>query len=142
MLWQSVAPTILSKQYDDYNSGQEAARRADARKRIAFYEDNQFPYIFEELSKYFSEPEKLKICFVNLCKKIVNSLAMVYMQDAKREIEGTDRDKEIFECGAGKDFHADGCDCREDQTVSGPEPAHEHQGPFLPAEILAWGKHG
>jgi hypothetical protein len=29
-------------------------------------------------------------------KKIVNSLAMVYMQDAKREIEGTDRDNEIF----------------------------------------------
>lgn len=96
MLWQSIVPTVLSKLYEDYNSGQESARKADARKRIAYYEDNQVPYIFEELSKYFSEPEKLKICFVNVVKKIVNSLAMVYMQDAKREVEGTDRDKEIF----------------------------------------------
>lgn len=96
MLFQSIVPTVLSKLFEDYNSGQESARKADARKRICFYEDNQFPYIFEELSKYFSEPEKLKICFVNCVKKIVNSLAMVYMQDAKREVEGTDRDKEIF----------------------------------------------
>ncbi len=96
MLFRSIVPTVLSKLYEDYNAGQESARKADARKRIAYYEDNQVPYIEEELSKYFSDVSKLKICFINLVKKIVDAKAMVYMMDSKREIEGTDRDKEIF----------------------------------------------
>jgi hypothetical protein len=82
--------------YQEANSAQNLARKQDARKRIAFFEDYQLGYIEQELSKYFSEPEKLKICFINIVKKIINLLAMVYVQDAKREVEGTERDREIF----------------------------------------------
>ena len=96
MLFQSTVGTVMSQVYQDHNSAQESARKSDTQKRISYYEDNQVPYIEEELSRYFSQVDKLKICFINIVKKIVDAKSMVYMQDAKREIDGSDHDKEIF----------------------------------------------
>ena len=96
MLFQSSVPAVLDQLYRRATSAESHARKEGARKRIAFYEDNQLAYIEAELSRYFSEPERLKICFINIVKKICNGLAMVYIQDAVRQVDGTEQDKAIF----------------------------------------------
>ena len=48
------------------------------------------------MKKSFSEPERLSPCFVNICRKIINNLSMVYCEDAAREVEGTTTDHKIF----------------------------------------------
>lgn len=96
MLFQSIVPHTLSQIFNEANYTENQLRKEDARKRILYFEDEQEAYIESELSNYFSDVTKLKICFINLVKKIVNNLAMVYIQDAKREIDGTNRDSEIF----------------------------------------------
>lgn len=96
MLFNSTVSTVFNQMENQLYNAETQARKADAQKRICFYEDNQLSYIETELSKYFSEVDKLKICFINIVKKITNNLAMVYIQDANREVEGTDQDQEIF----------------------------------------------
>lgn len=82
-------------------------RKANAAKRLDYYHDFQADYIREQLARHFTKPENMTPCFVNLVRKIVNQLAMVYVQDARRSLDGgTERDQEIFQeiarsCGLG-----------------------------------------
>lgn len=72
------------------------ARKADAEKRLAYYHDEQLPYLHDMLVAKFAEPEKLTPCFVNVVKKIVDLKARVYADDPKRIVDGTDSDKTLF----------------------------------------------
>lgn len=78
---------------------QEATRqrKAEAAKRLDYYHDFQTDYIKEALALHFTDPDKLTPCFVNIVRKVINRLAMVYVQDARRKVDGTDRDNEIFQ---------------------------------------------
>lgn len=71
-------------------------RKEDAVKRLDFFHDEQLDHIQAALSEHFSHPEKLNPLFVNIVKKIVRQLAMVYIRPAVRELDGNDADQEIF----------------------------------------------
>ena len=72
------------------------ARKQDTRNRLDYYHDQHDDLTLEELRKHFSEPENMQLACLNVVKKVVNNLAQVYRQEPKRQIEGTDRDRDIF----------------------------------------------
>lgn len=72
-------------------------RKDEVRRRLDFYHDDQVDYLKAALQKHHvKDAEKLTPCFINIVKKIINNLSMVYVRDAKREIDGSDRDKDFF----------------------------------------------
>ncbi|WP_045222149.1 phage portal protein [Desulfonatronum thioautotrophicum] len=72
-------------------------RKRNAAKRLDYYHDFQNEYIREQLQKHFSKPQNMSPCFINLTRKVINRLAMVYVEDARRIVEhGTERDQEIL----------------------------------------------
>ena len=97
MLFQSAIPGLFQRLNMNLDQQANQQRKADAVKRLAFYEDQQLDYIQARLAEIFSEPEKLSPVFVNVVKKVVNNLAAVYGMPAIRSVEGTDRDQAIFE---------------------------------------------
>jgi hypothetical protein len=72
------------------------ARKAEAVKRLDYYHGEQVDYLNDEIARTFQKSEKVKPLCVNIVKKIVDNLATAYISPPKREIEGTDRDKELF----------------------------------------------
>ena len=96
MLFQSQIPGLFQQLHMNLDQAANTARKADAAKRLAYYYDAQVDYIIEQLQKTFSEPEKLTPCFVNIVKKVINNLSMVYLKDAIRTIEGNVSDQKIF----------------------------------------------
>lgn len=96
MLFQSVVPGLFQQMNMDLDQAANTARKTATAKRLDFYHDIQADYIVEQLEANFSNPDKLTPYFTNVVKKIINNLAMVYAVDAVREVEGTERDKEIF----------------------------------------------
>ncbi len=96
MLLGNVGQLVVADVFQKAILQINAARKNEARRRLDFYHDGQLPYLLVELEKRFQHPEKLRPVFINIVKKIVNRLAQVYWQVPKREIEGADRDKEIF----------------------------------------------
>jgi len=98
MLFQSTVPGLFQQMSMNLDQAANTARKTDTAKRLDFYHDVQVDYIIEQLEANFSNPEKLTPYFVNIVKKIINNLAMVYAQDATREaVDGTERDTEVSE---------------------------------------------
>jgi hypothetical protein len=87
---------LVSDLFKELHIRANEQRKADARKRLDYYHDSQEAYLLEQLQRRFTFPEKLQPVFLNVVKKIVNRLAQVYQEDAKRTLDGTDRDKELF----------------------------------------------
>ena len=96
MLFQSAISGLFQRLKKNLDQQTNQARKADAFKRLAFYEDQQLDYIQTRLAEIFSEPDKLTPAFCNVVRKVINQLAQVYGNPATRIIEGTDRDQEIF----------------------------------------------
>lgn len=72
------------------------ARKADAEKRLAYYYDEQLPYLHDLLAAKFADPSKLTPCFVNVVRKIIDLKSRVYADEPKRQIDGTEADKALF----------------------------------------------
>ena len=96
MLFNSAVPGIFQQMSMDIDQAANRARKEATAKRLDFYHDVQVDYIKAQLALAFSNPEKLTPYFVNIVKKVINNLAMVYGQPAVREIEGAAQDKAIF----------------------------------------------
>jgi hypothetical protein len=99
MLWASQIPALFQRLNLDLDLASSQERKAEARKRLDFYHDQQSDYLFARLQELFSEPEKLTLCYaVNVLRKIVNNQAVVYIADAHRELDGgTDQDRAILD---------------------------------------------
>lgn len=97
MLFQSMVPELFHQLNMQLDQSANANRKIEMAKRLDFYHDVQVDYIAERLAQIFSEPDKLTPCFVNVVKKVINNLAQVYARDAVREIEGLEKDEEIFQ---------------------------------------------
>jgi len=93
----SMAGNVVRESFNTAMQEATRQRKEDAAKRLDFYNDFQVDYIKEALAAHFSNPDKLTPCFVNIVRKVINRLAMVYVQDARRKVDGTDRDQEIFQ---------------------------------------------
>jgi hypothetical protein len=96
MLFRSSVPALFQKMHMDLDQAANNSRKLAAAKRLDFYCDVQVDHIVDALKLHFTNYDKLTPFFVNIVKKIINNLAMVYAQDAVREVAGTERDAEIF----------------------------------------------
>lgn len=96
MLFQSTAQTVVLNALQGIIDQNNTQRKNETVKRLDYYRSNQAQYIKEELEKTFANADKLTPLFVNLVRKIVDNLAMVYCKPAKREVEGTQRDTDIY----------------------------------------------
>lgn len=96
MLWNSTAKTVVQQMLKEAQEKATRERKDDTIKRLSYYHDEQESYIIEQLEKHHADPDAFTPVFFNVVKKIINQLAMVYMADAQREVDGTDQDQEIF----------------------------------------------
>ena len=97
MLWNSIAEEVVKAMYDEALTQATTDRKNDTIKRLAYYADEQTSFIKESLELHYADPDKFSPAFFNICKKIVNQLAMIYISDAQRTVDGTDRDAEIYQ---------------------------------------------
>jgi hypothetical protein len=96
MLFQSAIPGLFQQLNIQLDQAANTTRKLQTAKRLDFYHDVHLDYTAERLAQLFSEPEKLTPVFVNIVKKVIGNLAMVYARDAVREVEGSKTDKELF----------------------------------------------
>lgn len=63
-------------------------RKDEAALRVAFYSDQQVPELLKDLARQFREPSKFQLFFINMVKKVINRLAVVYKRSkqTKRSI--------------------------------------------------------
>jgi hypothetical protein len=96
MLWNSIADSVVKEMYDEAVAKAAVDRKNDTIKRLSYYHDEQEEYIKDALTLHYADPDAFSPAFFNVVKKIVNQLAMIYLADAEREVDGTERDKAIF----------------------------------------------
>ncbi|KAB1443080.1 hypothetical protein [Pseudodesulfovibrio senegalensis] len=89
--------TRINPLYEVVQSAETKERKDRAVKRLDYYNGEQVDYLNDEIARTFQKPEKVKPLVVNIVKKVVDNLATAYISPPKREVEGTDRDKELFE---------------------------------------------
>lgn len=87
MLWASMIPGLFKRMGAEIDEAANRTRKTETEKRLAYYHDSQNAYIAAALEANFSDPDRLTPCFVNVVKKVVNNLSMVYGRDAVRSIE-------------------------------------------------------
>ncbi len=96
MLWNSIAEKVVKEMYAEAVARAAVDRKNDTIKRLSYYHDEQEAYIKDALALHYMDPDAFSPAFFNVVKKIVNQLAMIYLADAERAVDGTDRDKEIL----------------------------------------------
>jgi hypothetical protein len=95
----SQADLIIKRMFKESLEADAQARKDETALRLNFYHDAQEERLREVIGNKFSEinPHRWTLITLNIVKKIINQLAMVYLKDAKREVQGSDEDKQIFE---------------------------------------------
>jgi len=97
MLWNSVAAEAIEKMFKLAQQSETDARKDSCIKRLSFYHDEMNEYVKDMLIKHHTEPDLFEPCFFNIIKKIINQLAQVYLQDAKRSLaDATEQDKVAY----------------------------------------------
>ena len=103
MLWASMIPGVFKQIGFSIDEAANRSRKTETEKRLAYYHDDQLDYILAAIEAKFSNPDQLTPCFVNIVKKVVNNLAMVYGRDAIRSVENlndakaAEKDQSIFQ---------------------------------------------
>lgn len=96
MLWGSTVPQTMKSIMQQAQHAGTNARKADAIKRIDYYRSEQDQYTLDRIAQWAAEPEKLTPLQINIVRKVINTLAMVYFKAAKRMIS-TDADQKLFD---------------------------------------------
>jgi len=97
MLFNSSVPQLFQRLNIQADSSASLARKQETAKRLDFFHDRQLTRLEEQLSQLFSDPSSMVKVELNLVKKIIRSLCQLYRVPAKREIEGSEKDKELFQ---------------------------------------------
>src|SRR5437870_956428 len=72
-------------------------RKAAAGERLALYHDEQAETLLADLRKHFARPEKFQLVTLNVVKKVVNTLAVVYQRPATRTLaDATEADASLW----------------------------------------------
>ena len=96
MLFQSQAAKFVSTALKAAVDQADRQRKERASKLLLMYQGEQEIFIRDNLSRTHKQPERLTPLFVNIVRKVINLKAMVYAQDCRRTIEGTETDQKIF----------------------------------------------
>lgn len=99
MLWASLVPDVMRSMLTDINTTENNLRKTETRLRLDYYFDNQLTELETVLSEYFSEPDKMIKCCLNITKKLIDNLSTQYSGQApKRELSNaTDSDNELYQ---------------------------------------------
>ena len=71
-------------------------RKDETGRMLDYYNDSQLSYLVADIQARYKFPEKINPVSLNLVKKIIHALAMVYLRDAVRSVDGTEQDKAIL----------------------------------------------
>ena len=96
MLFQSTVPQVWQSLNIQADSAANLARKRETSKRLDFYHDQQLTHLESQLETLFSDPSTLVKLELNLVKKVINQLAQVYREPPTRQVEGSERDGELF----------------------------------------------
>lgn len=76
---------------------ESAEQRKDyASKMLDYYNNNQLDYIMEYVKERDPKGNNIYPVGLNIVRKIIRNLAMVYIKDAVRTIDGTEQDQKIY----------------------------------------------
>ena len=92
----SNATELINQVWKQARRNAENARKDAASLKLDFFNDAQAEHILSDIQSRYKWPEKLIPVSVNVVKKIVRALSMVYLQDATRDVDGTEQDQAIF----------------------------------------------
>ena len=96
MLFQSMVPAVFKEMTTKTYGMANIERKKEASKRLDFYHDDHLDYLEETLNQLFSDPSVMLKAHLNIIRKIVTQLAMVYKTPPARTIEGSEQDQERF----------------------------------------------
>ena len=96
MLFQSQAENLTLTAYRQAVLQSEAARKAEVTRKLAYYNNEQEPFVLDKIRLKYSNPERVDPVFMNLTRKIVNLIARVYLQDCTRVVDGKRQDQDIY----------------------------------------------
>lgn len=97
MLFEPQGAALVQSMFRDASLALNRKRKADAAKRLDFYHDGQLEHLQEALALKFADPSKLQPCFVNIVKKVVDIKARCYADEPKRNVDGSEADKALFQ---------------------------------------------
>lgn len=92
----SKAEDITKTLYRDAIRNQERRRKADTAYRLDLYQNSLTDAVLEQIRRVYKNPERVTPVALNVIRKVVNRLASVYLQDATRELDGTEQDRAIY----------------------------------------------
>ena len=96
MLWNRIVDKVVKQMFIEAVTQASKDRKDDAIKRLSYYMDEHVSYIEKSLELHYKSPELFSPTFFNVCKKIINQLAMTYISDAQRSVQGTSSDDAIY----------------------------------------------
>jgi len=97
MLFQSTVPATMQRIYSELQSRATTQRKNQAIKRTDYYQSEQDAYTLDHMATWMAEPETLRPLQINIVRKVIDALAMVYCKPAKRAVIGTERDQQLFD---------------------------------------------
>jgi hypothetical protein len=93
----SQAENLVQTAYRNALRDADTRRKREAARMLDYFNDVQVPYIQEQLARERAAPERYNPVFLNIVKKIIRALSVVYLADAVRVIlNGTEQDTAIF----------------------------------------------
>lgn len=97
LLWPDKAETTVKSVYGTFLAQQVKERKDEAAKRLSYYYSDQLEYLETQLQKAFAEPDKMIPIILNITRKVINSLARVYIEPPTRTvIDGSQKDIDTF----------------------------------------------
>lgn len=93
-MYQTGYDLVLSS-YRKAMQESEARRKDEASKMLDYYCNGQLDYIAEDIRKTIERDDIVPLG-LNIVHKVIRNLAMVYIQDAVRVVDGSDQDKAIL----------------------------------------------
>jgi hypothetical protein len=91
-----MVPALMERLYADSKNQTASKRKNEAIKRTDYYFSEQDDYTLENMAAWMNEPETLNPLQINIVRKVIDNLSMVYFKPAKRTVNGTERDTELF----------------------------------------------
>jgi len=98
MLFNDQTAVIAQAIYSGHVGMMQQERKQRAALMQDYYNGVQLEHLREILTQKFAQPEKLQPVCVNVVRKVINGLSLIYVEPPKRSIlDGTDQDAAIFQ---------------------------------------------
>ena len=93
---ESQAERVIQEAFKRAVLQANSLRKGDATLKLDYYNDSQASHILLQIQKFYKHPEKIDPVSVNIVRKIIKAVSVVYLQDAVRTVTGTEQDRAIY----------------------------------------------